>query len=111
MKVDFESLERLPLIEKKLDHMINLLESKQQKRWLSSKEAAHYMGYSADTIRKLIKNGDLQEGIHYHQRYRKLVFDSVALDRWLMGIEEDESPAEIDGIISEIIAEVKSDAS
>jgi len=111
MKVDFESLERLPNLEKKLDHVIKMLESKHQKRWLSSKEAAQYLGYSADTISKLIKRGDLKIGIHYHQRNRKLIFDSTALDRWVIGIEEDESPAEIDGIISEIIAEVKSDAS
>jgi hypothetical protein len=111
MKIDFEALQRLPVIENKLDRIVKLLESQGHKRWLTSKEAAHYIGYSAETIVKLIKRGDLVMGVHYYRKNRKLIFDAFALDRWVMGIGEEKPPAEIDGIIGEIIEKVKSDAS
>ena len=90
MEIPFETLQRLPLIEKKLDQVLGLLENRECKRWLSSKEAAQYLGYSADGIRKLIKNGDLKSGVHFHQRHRKLIFDADSLDRWITGSDDKE---------------------
>ena len=51
MEISFENLKKIDTILEKLE----LLESKisSEKRWLNTKEASHYLGYSQEHIHKL----------------------------------------------------------
>lgn len=65
---------------------INILKSPAtpKKRWLNSNEAADYIGYSIDGLRKL-KDVNLFLDVHYFKTSGKLLFDQYALDDWVMG--------------------------
>lgn len=84
MQVNFEHLELLPKIYKKLEQIEIHLENNYSKRWLNIKEVAEYIGYSKEYIPK-IKTNEWVEGYHYHKKIGKIIFDSHAIDKWILG--------------------------
>jgi len=81
MNIKFENLEKIDDVLNLLNHIINI--QKPQKRWLNIKEASYYLGYSKDHIHKL-KNEHFTEGVHYHKKAGRVLFDKYELDNWVM---------------------------
>lgn len=54
------------------------------KRWLNTNEVAHYLGYSTENIYKMVKKNQFKEGLHYHKKLKKLLFDKNAVDSWVI---------------------------
>lgn len=86
MTVDFNYLELLPVVVKKLEELTKTFENRVEKKWLSTKELAIYLDYSQDRIHKL-KGEEFFENIHYHKRSGKLLFDKDKIDKWVLGLE------------------------
>lgn len=80
MNLPFENLEKINTILEKLE----LLEQKisSEKRWLNTKEASYYLGYSQEHIHKL-KDNNFIEGKHYYKKAGRILFDKVELDNWV----------------------------
>lgn len=108
MNVNFETLDEIPKIYQLLKQLNEKVENKIEKRWLSTIETAHYLGYSKDSIDSMVKRGELISSIHYFQRERKRMFDKEALDKWVMGISEKENLIQqnIDMTIEDIISSI-----
>lgn len=53
------------------------------KQWLNTSEVAHYLGYSKESIHKMIKNQEFIQGIHFHKKVKRLLFDRIAVDNWV----------------------------
>ncbi|UTJ07878.1 helix-turn-helix domain-containing protein [Arcobacter roscoffensis] len=81
MNIPFENLEKINEVLEKL----NILEQKinSEKRWLNTKEASYYLGYSKEHIHKL-KDNYLIEGKHYYKKAGRVLFDKLELDNWVM---------------------------
>ncbi|WP_404319468.1 helix-turn-helix domain-containing protein [Malaciobacter canalis] len=88
MNINFENLEKIEEIYKLLilikDEKINQFE----KKWLTTEELSTYIGYSKESIKKMIKENDLELGKHYFKVSKKNLFDKYAIDNWIMGIDE-----------------------
>ena len=80
MDIPFENLEKINEVLEKL----NILEQKinSEKRWLNTKEASYYLGYSKEHIHKL-KDNYLIEGKHYYKKAGRVLFDKLELDNWV----------------------------
>ena len=83
MNIEFESLKLLPQMFALIEKLNNNLENTHTKRWLSVKELAEYLSYSADRIYK-IKEEHLIEGLHFYKKSGKILFDRVAIDSWVV---------------------------
>jgi len=86
MTINFEHLELLKEMFDDIKTIKKLFENRIEKRWLSTKEVAEYLDYSQDRIHKL-KGEAFIEGIHFHKRSGKLLFDKAKIDDWVLGIE------------------------
>ena len=110
MNINLEALEQIPNIYKLLLQLNEKIEKEVEKRWLSTTETAHYLGYSKDSIDFMVKKGEFIVNIHYYQVERKRMFDKQALDKWVMGITSNNDSvknkieATIEGIISSMVA-------
>ena len=110
MNVNFETLSQIPDIYRLLLQLNEKIENRVEKRWLSTTETAHYLGYSKDSIDFMVKKGEFILNIHYFQRERKRMFDKQSLDKWVMGITSNNDSvknkieATIEGIISSMVA-------
>ena len=102
MNINFENLERIEEIHKIQLIILKNLKSKNEKRWLSTIEAAQYLGYSKDSIDFFVKKGEFILGIHYYQKERKRIFDKEVLDKWVIGIDNNQIEVTIENIISSI---------
>lgn len=80
MDILFENLQKIDNILEKLESLEQKITS--EKRWLNTKEASHYLGYSKEHIHKL-KNSYLVEGLHYYKKAGRVLFDKVQLDNWV----------------------------
>jgi len=52
MNVNFDALDKIPVIVKMLEEVLKNQKNIVEKPWLSTKEAAEYLGYSKDSIDK-----------------------------------------------------------
>ena len=100
MNLKFENLE-------KIDDILNKLNSLEQKitspkRWLNTKETAIYLGYSKDHIHKL-KDMHLTQGLHYHKKVGRVLFDKVELDNWVTTCAED---VDIESVVNSVLKDV-----
>lgn len=108
MNINLEALEQIPNIYKLLLQLNEKIENRVEKRWLSTTETAHYLGYSKDSIDFMVKKSEFIVNIHYYQVERKRMFDKEALDKWVMGItsNNDYMKNQIDTTIEEIISSI-----
>lgn len=79
-------MENINLI-KQIAHDIELIKQslmkQTEKRWLTVKELAQYLGYSKDHIYHL-KEETFLEDIHFFKKTGKILFDRVAIDSWVL---------------------------
>jgi len=80
MNLELENQKRLDEIIKKLTSIENQVIDQ---NWLDLSDAAKYICYSKESIRKMIKSGEFINGIHYYKRIKKLIFDKKELDKWV----------------------------
>lgn len=59
MKLNFEALEQIPQIYQLLNQLNEKVENRVEKKWLSTLETAHYLGYSKDSIDSMVKKMNL----------------------------------------------------
>lgn len=80
----------------KLDEIQNLLkivlqnQNNLSKRWLTVKETSDYIGYSINSIHKMVQKGTFVLNYHYYKKEKKLLFDIKALDIWITSSETKE---------------------
>lgn len=103
----FEYLELIP----KLFNEIKLLKlnhaMSSEKRWLNSRELCDYIGYSIDSINKMVKEDVFIDGIHYYQPSKKLLFDKNQIDNWIIGIKDDNQKNRVNLAVENILAGIK----
>ena len=87
MNVNFDALEQIPKIVTLLEQVLKNQNSLVDKRWLSTKETALYLGYSKNAIDSKVKSNEFIAGTHYHQRGSKRMFDKLVLDKWVIGMD------------------------
>ena len=80
MNIPFENLEKINEVLEKLNTLEQKINS--EKRWLNTKEASYYLGYSKEHIHKL-KDNYLIEGKHYYKKAGRVLFDKLELDTWV----------------------------
>lgn len=96
-------------IESKLNKIIELIGT--PKQWFNTNEVAHYLGYSKDNIHKMVKSGELQKGIHYHKKIKRLLFNKTEIDKWVVSDSPANSTAyniDIDKTIDDILYSIAS---
>ena len=84
MNVNFESLGKIDEIYNLLVLLKNEVNNKIEKRWLTSEELALYIGYSKESIKRFLKDGEFELNYHYFKKDRKNIFDKNAIDKWIM---------------------------
>ncbi|CAM3490276.1 helix-turn-helix domain-containing protein [Arcobacter aquimarinus] len=101
MNLAFENLEKINNILEKLEQLENKILG--EKRWLNTKEASYYLGYSKDHIHKL-KDSHLIEGKHYFKKAGRILFDKLELDNWVTtSFSKNDIKSSIDSILKAII--------
>jgi len=106
MYISFEIHEKINTILEK----VNTLEEKvsNEKKWLSVSETANYISYSQESIRKLIRSGEFIQGVHFHKKIKKLIFNKYELDKWIEGESHKTiTNLNIDETIEEIISSIR----
>lgn len=102
MEINLEALEQIPQLVAKIDELLKLQkEGNIEKKWLNSKELAHYLGFSEDKVYKLVQH-EWIENVHYHKPTGKLIFDKNKIDEWVVK----GSDICVDGIVEGVLAEV-----
>ena len=79
------------------------------KQWLNTSEATHYLGYSKESIHKMVKSGEFRRGIHYHKKIKRLLFNKIEIDKWVMSDEPVNSISyneDIDKTIDDILSSI-----
>ena len=84
MNVNFESLGKIDEIYNLLVLLKNEVNNKIEKRWLTSEELSLYIGYSKESIKRFLKDGEFELNYHYFKKDRKNIFDKNAIDKWIM---------------------------
>lgn len=84
MNINFESLGKIDEIYNLLILLKDEVNNKIEKRWLTSEELALYIGYSKESIKRFLKDGEFELNYHYFKKDRKNIFDKNAIDEWIM---------------------------
>lgn len=84
MNINFESLGKIDEIYNLLVLLKDEVNNKVEKRWLTSEELALYIGYSKESIKRFLKDGEFELNYHYFKKDRKNIFDKNAIDEWIM---------------------------
>ena len=84
MNVNFESLGKIDEIYNLLLLLKNEANNKIEKRWLTTEELSLYIGYSKESIKRFLKDGEFELNYHYFKKERKNIFDKNAIDKWIM---------------------------
>ncbi len=89
-KIDLVTLEDFTKVLQYLETISRKLDEKIQKKWLSTKELAEYTSYKLNTIQAKIKTNQFIENVHYYKKGGKLFFDRLAIDKWIIGINDEQ---------------------
>lgn len=84
MNINFESLGKIDEIYNLLVLLKNEVNNKIEKRWLTTEELSLYIGYSKESIKRFLKDGEFELNYHYFKKERKNIFDKNAIDKWIM---------------------------
>lgn len=105
--MNFEHLQLIP----KLLNEIKALKLNQamssDKRWLNTRELSDYIGYSMDSINKMVKENVFIDGLHYYKPQKKLLFDKEQVNNWIVGIEDDNHKNRVSIAVENILQGVK----
>lgn len=80
--IDMENINLIKNMADDLETIKRSLQNNSDKRWLNTAETALYLGYSKEHIPKL-KNEHFMEGVHYHKKAGRVLFDKFELDNWV----------------------------
>ena len=89
MDIPFQHLELLPKLLKEIEALKLNQTMSSEKKWLNTRELSDYIGYSMDTINKMVKENIFINGVHYYQPQKRLLFDKEQVDNWIVGIKDD----------------------
>lgn len=106
MEIELEHLRMLPRMLEIIEMMKKEMDKGTAKRWLNVKELAEYLGYSKDRIYK-IKEQYFIEGVHFHNRTGKILFDRVAIDSWVVGKDDRETDIAQRQVVDNVLSSVK----
>ena len=81
--IEMENINLIKEMAKDIELIKKSLMTQTEKRWLSVKELAQYLGYSKDHIYHL-KEETFLENIHFYKKTCKILFDRVAIDSWVL---------------------------
>ena len=84
MNINFESLGKIDEIYYLLVLLKDEVNNKVEKKWLKSEEIVLYIGYSKESIKRFLKDGEFELNYHYFKKDRKNIFDKNAIDEWIM---------------------------
>lgn len=84
MNIAFENLEKIQEIYNILVLLRDREMNKIEKKWLNTEELANYIGYSKESIKKMIKEEEFILELHYYKKHRKNIFDKAEIDKWIM---------------------------
>lgn len=106
MEIQLENLKMLPRMLEIIEMMKEELTKEHTKRWLNVKELAEYIGYSKDRIYK-IKEQYFIEGVHFHNRTGKILFDRVAIDSWVVGKDTNETDITQRQVVDNVLSSIE----
>lgn len=99
--------EELQLLNKKINTLLELVAT--PKQWLNVNEVSHYLGYSKERIYKMVKSNRFKQGIHYHKKIKKLLFNKSELDKWVISDTPINSTNyNVDEVIGDILSSIAS---
>lgn len=81
--IEMENINLIKEMAKDIELIKKSLMRQTEKRWLTVKELAQYLGYSKDHIYHL-KEETFLEDIHFYKKTGKILFDRVAIDSWVL---------------------------
>jgi len=99
----FEYLELLPKLFEELKSLKLSQAISSDKKWLNTRELSDYIGYSMDSINKMVKENIFIDGIHYHKPQKKLLFDKEQVNNWIVGIKDDKHLYKLNSTVSNIL--------
>ena len=102
-------LENLELIPKLFDELKALKQNNMgnEKKWLNTRELCAYIGYSMDSINKMVKENIFIDGIHYYKPSKKLLFNKIEVDHWIMGFRNDSAKRNLNLMVDGFLANIK----
>jgi len=103
MNIPFQHLELIPKLLQELKVLKLNQAMSSDKRWLNSRELSDYIGYSMDSINKMVKEDIFIDGIHYHQPQKKLLFDKEQINNWIVGIKDEKHLSKVSQAVENIL--------
>ena len=107
MNIELEHLKLIPTILKQIESIKLHKVMSSEKRWLNTRELADYVGYSIDSINKMVQEQVFQQDVHYFKPSKRLLFDKQEVDNWVLGIESEVSKKNVETILNDILASVE----
>ena len=107
MNVSLEHLELLPKVLEAVKTLKLQTAMTSDKRWLNSRELSDYIGYSLDSINKMVKDEVFVDGVHYYKPSKKLLFDKQEIDNWIIGIRSDNIKRDVNVVVGELLNNIK----
>ena len=105
--IDMENINLIKNIVKDVEIIKNTFANQTDKKWLNTRELSDYIGYSMDSINKMVKEDVFIDGIHYYKPSKKLLFNKLEVDNWVMGIRSNKSKQNINLVVDGLLASIK----
>jgi len=105
--IDMENINLIKNIVNDMEVIKSSLLNQTDKKWLNTRELSDYIGYSMDSINKMVKENIFVDGIHYYKPSKKLLFNKLEVDNWVMGIRSDRVKQDINLVVNELLANIK----
>jgi len=104
MNIDFSKLDTILTL---LHSIEKVLTTQTEKRWLTTRELSDYIGYSLDSINKMVKDDVFIDGVHYYKPSKKLLFDKQEIDNWIIGFKSERVKRDVNLVVDEILATIQ----
>jgi len=105
--IDMENINLIKNIVKDMEVIKSSLSNQTDKKWLNTRELSDYIGYSMDSINKMVKENIFVDGIHYYKPSKKLLFNKLEVDNWVMGIRSSKVKHDINLVVDGLLANIK----
>ena len=107
MNVSLEHLELIPKVFEAIKTLKLQNAMTSEKRWLNTRELSDYIGYSLDSINKMVRDDVFVDGVHYYKPSKKLLFDKQEIDNWIVGYKSERVKRDVNLVVDEIIATIQ----